>query len=107
MRELTSCRAVYDYYGHGETYDKLHTANQANRAKWSPYIPSTSFKFIVSGYNYKIPQRRQREVIESFAYMDFLGPIDMKSPEIVLSCFEECEDSNHPGARGQLTFVGR
>lgn len=45
----------------------------------------------MNGYNQSIPQRRQREVIETFGYMEFMGKIDMKTPEVVLGCFEECE----------------
>ena len=84
-------RAVYDYYGHGPTYEALHEVNRSNKPKWEQYIPDTSFKFIVSGFNHTIPQRRQRDVIESFAYMDFLGEINMKTPQILLACFEECK----------------
>lgn len=28
--------------------------------------------------------------MESFDYMGFMGKIDMKNPDIVLGCFEEC-----------------
>jgi len=31
--------------------------------------------------------------MESFAYMGFLGKIDLKNSEIVLGCFEECGQS--------------
>jgi tRNA (guanine10-N2)-methyltransferase len=64
--------------------------NRSNKYLWEKYIPDTSFKFNVTGFNHTIPQRRQREVIESFAYMDFRGKIDMKNPEITMACFEEC-----------------
>ncbi|KAJ2916802.1 hypothetical protein MD484_g3603, partial [Candolleomyces efflorescens] len=84
-------KAIYDYYGHGSSYADLHKTNQSNREKWAAYIPDTSFKFFVSAFNHKIPQRRQRDVIESFAYMGFLGEINMKNPDVMFSCFEECE----------------
>lgn len=74
---------------------------------WERYIPETSFKFIVAAYNHKIPQHRQKEVVESFAYMGFMGKIDMKTPEITLGCFEECPyevvGSGHPSLILQLT----
>ena len=38
-----------------------------------------------------IPQWRQKDVVESFSYMDFKGKIDMKNPDITLVCFEECK----------------
>lgn len=85
-------RSVYEFYARGATYEELHALNEKHgRSKWEKYIPNTSFKFFVNGYNQSIPQRRQREVVESFSYMDFLGKIDMKNPEVVMGCFEECE----------------
>jgi tRNA (guanine10-N2)-methyltransferase len=61
-----------------------------NKPLWERYIDDTSFRFIVTAYQHKIPQARQTEVIESFSYMGFLGKIDMKTPELTLVCFEEC-----------------
>lgn len=83
-------RAVYEFYGQGLTYDELHEANRRNESLWTRYVKDTSFRFLVTSSQHKIPQSRQREVIESFAYMGFLGKIDMRNPDIVLTCFEEC-----------------
>ncbi len=83
-------RSVYEFYARGTTYDRVHEVNRSNKHLWEKYIPDTSFKFTVSGFNHTIPQRRQRDVIESFSYMDFRGKIDMKNPEITIGCFEEC-----------------
>ncbi|KAK7035497.1 hypothetical protein VNI00_011790 [Paramarasmius palmivorus] len=85
-------KSVYELYGQGSTYEELHESNRAHRAFWAKYIPDTSFKFFVSAYNHRIPQKRQKEVVESFSYMGFMGKIDMKSPDIVLGCFEEYDD---------------
>jgi tRNA (guanine10-N2)-methyltransferase len=83
-------RSVYEYYAHGSTYDELHTCNRLSRHLWDKYIPDTSFKFLVTAYNHKVPKSRQKEVIEGFSYMEFLGKIDMLHPEIPFVCFEEC-----------------
>lgn len=83
-------RSIYAFYAQGSTYDELHEANKHVRSLWERYIPDTSFKFTVNGYNHGLSQRRQRDVIESFAYMDFLGKIEMKNPAITLGVFEEC-----------------
>ncbi|KAF9263408.1 tRNA guanosine-2'-O-methyltransferase [Marasmius fiardii PR-910] len=85
-------KSVFEFYCQGDNYEQLHHRNQDNRHLWSEYIGDTSFKFAVSAYNHKIPQRRQKEVVESFSYMGFLGKIDMKTPDIVMGCFEEYED---------------
>ncbi|KAF5370810.1 hypothetical protein D9758_001866 [Tetrapyrgos nigripes] len=82
-------KAIYEFYAQGSTYEELHTRNRANQALWTRYKLDTSFKFFVTAFNHKIPQDRQRQVVESFSYMDFLGKIDMKKPDITLGCFEE------------------
>lgn len=83
-------RSIYEFYAQGSTYEQLHEANRCIRSLWERYIPDTSFKFTVIGYNHGLSQRRQRNVIESFSYMDFLGKIELKNPEITLGVFEEC-----------------
>lgn len=87
---LTLTRSIYEFYAQGSTYDELHEANKRVRSLWERYIPDTSFKFTVIGYNHGLSQRRQRNVIENFSYMDFLGKIEMKDPEITLGVYEEC-----------------
>ncbi|KAF5322273.1 hypothetical protein D9619_001539 [Psilocybe cf. subviscida] len=85
-------RAVYEFYAQGSTYEQIHEANRKMEPLWRRYVADTSFRFLVTSSQHKIPQSRQRDVIESFAYMGFLGKIDMKNPEIILTCFEEYED---------------
>lgn len=93
-RRCILIKAIYEYYGHGSTYEQLHEANRAHRALWERYVPNTSFKFTVAAYNHSIPQARQKEVIESFSYMAFLGKIDLKEPTIALGCFEEYPETH-------------
>jgi len=47
----------------------------------------------VTAYNHKISDSRQRNIVESFSYMGFLGKIDMKNPQVTLGCFEEYDSS--------------
>ena len=83
-------RSVYEFYGQGASYEELHRRIRTNHALWSRFIPDTSFKFFVTAYSHRIPQTRQREVVESFSYMGLLGKIDMNDPDIIFGCFEEC-----------------
>ncbi|KZV63371.1 tRNA guanosine-2'-O-methyltransferase [Peniophora sp. CONT] len=92
-RRCILVRSIYEFYARGTSYDQLHAANALARSKWEKYVSDTSFKFFINGYNQSIPQRRQREVMEDFSYMEFLGKIDMKTPEVVLGCFEEYRDT--------------
>lgn len=84
-------RSVHEFWASGSTYDELHKRTRQNTNLWSRYVQDTSFKFKVEAYNHTIPQRRQKEIMESFAYMDLLGEITMKNPDIILTVFEECK----------------
>ena len=80
-----------EFYARGKTYDELHEQVRRDQWKWGKYVQDTPWKFFISAYNHTIPQRRQKDVVEDFNYMDFQGRIDMNSPEVTLACFEECE----------------
>jgi tRNA (guanine10-N2)-methyltransferase len=86
---------------------EVHENNRRSAPLWQKYVPNTSFKFVINGYNHTVPKRRQRDVVvyivllrvyctaslmaqESFSYMAFEGKIDLQNPEIILGCFEEC-----------------
>ncbi|RDX42082.1 tRNA guanosine-2'-O-methyltransferase [Lentinus brumalis] len=88
---------VCEFYARGKSYEEMHERNRLRKPQWEKYIADTSFKFMVTAFNHTIPQRRQRDVVEGFAYMDFQGKIDMKNPDITLSCFEE-----YPDRRGTI-----
>jgi len=83
-------RSLCDLYASGTTYEEIHEQVRRNKDKWSHYISDTTFKFSVTGYANKIPQDRQRDVINSFHWMDLRGNIDMKHPEVTFVCHEEC-----------------
>jgi tRNA (guanine10-N2)-methyltransferase len=89
---IALARSVYELYARSRTYEELHEHNRTvSRYLWEKYIPDTSFKFVVNGYNHSISKARQRQVIEDFSYMGFMGKIDLQNPEITFGCFEECE----------------
>ena len=83
-------RYVCEFYARGKSYEEVHERNRLRKPQWEKYIEGTSFKFMVTAFNHTIPQWRQKDVVESFSYMDFQGKIDMKNPDITLACFEEC-----------------
>ena len=86
-------RSVYELYARGCTYEGVHEQNRRSRHLWGKYVPDTSFKFVVNGYNHSISKARQRNVIEDFSYMGFMGRIDLLNPEVTMGCFEECESA--------------
>lgn len=113
-RRCILIKAVYEFYASGRGYEELHEQNRSSRNLWEQYIPETPFKFVVNGYNHSITKARQREVIESFSYMGFMGKIDLVNPEITMGCFEEYRDvhgitrQEHEGAADfREAFFGR
>ncbi|KAF7793904.1 hypothetical protein EIP86_005026 [Pleurotus ostreatoroseus] len=82
-------KSVHEFYASGKTYEEVHERTRQRSALWEKYIPDTSFKFRVDGYNHSIPQKRQTAIVESFSFMAFEGKIEMKNPEITMCVFEE------------------
>nr|VWO99928.1 Lysophospholipase 1 (EC (Phospholipase B 1) [Ganoderma boninense] len=93
-RRCILIRYVCEFYARGRSYEEVHERNQMRYAAWEKYIEGTSFKFLVTAFNHTIPQWRQKDVVESFAYMDFRGKIEMKNPDITLTVFEEYPDKH-------------
>lgn len=58
-------------------------------ALWQPYKESTSFRFTIKGYNATLSPQRQKDILESFSWMDYKGPIRMKDPELEVCLWED------------------
>ncbi|KAH9963840.1 tRNA guanosine-2'-O-methyltransferase [Russula dissimulans] len=109
-RRCILIKSVYELYASGRSYDELHEQNRDSRHLWEKYIPDTSFKFVVNGYNRSISKARQRQIIEDFSYMGFMGRIDLQNPELTMGCFEECEPQTgcrHRESRLWEVYFGR
>lgn len=84
---------MYEFYALGTTYDEVHAHNRTQaKSLWERYVENTSFKFAINAYMGMSTKAHQREIVESFSYMGFKGKIDMMNPEVVMTCFEECEN---------------
>ena len=90
-QQCSLCRAVYEFYACGPTYEHVYEQTRRNSPLWFKYIPNTTFRFTVSGFNRNITLARQKEVVETFSFMALEGRIDMKNAELNLCCMEECE----------------
>ncbi|CAE7222933.1 unnamed protein product [Rhizoctonia solani] len=45
-------------------------------------------------YSHTISKERQRDIMNSFAYMGYQGKFDMNNPEFIMACIEEYPDSH-------------
>ncbi|QRV79134.1 tRNA guanosine-2 -O-methyltransferase [Ceratobasidium sp. AG-Ba] len=87
-------KAVYELWAIGSSYETLHECNKANQSRWNtPWYHQARFRFNVAAYCHTIPKQRQKEVMDSFAYMGYKGKIDMADPEFVMACIEEYPDN--------------
>lgn len=84
----------------GPTYEAAQAqmqTDQASQARWQPFIETTSFKFIISAFNSTVDSKRQWEIMESFAFMGYRGPISLKNPDIGISVDERWPNPNSTG----------
>ena len=68
--------------------------DETSRSLWRPHIEKTPFKFIVSAFNSTIDKVRQRDIMNSFAWMGYRGPIQLKNPDIEICIDELWPDTN-------------
>ncbi|KAF2034915.1 tRNA guanosine-2'-O-methyltransferase [Setomelanomma holmii] len=82
-------QGVYELWGQGATYDELHkSVKSISASRWSQYEQS-SFRFTVEGYRGGKLAAEQRDIIESFSYLDFQGPPRMRNPDVAFRIFED------------------
>lgn len=58
-------------------------------ALWQPYIETASFRFSIRGYNCTLSSKKQRDILESFSFMDYKGPIVMNNPDVEVCVWED------------------
>ena len=97
-------KGIYELWGAGSTYDELH-ADVTRRTSylWQRYRHS-SFKFTIESFQGSRTPQQLVDIIESFSYMDFQGPIRMSRPEEDFAVFEEFD---HQDSMPQRLFLGR
>lgn len=84
-------RAIYEYWGEGQTYNDLHHNIQqhAEFAYYKEAYRNKSFKFEFESFGGTSSDKSNRlDVIESFKYLDFKGKIKMKNSDEVFTVIE-------------------
>ena len=82
-------KGIYELWGSGTDYDALHHEVQGRTSdRWTTYSTS-SFKFVLDTYQGKRSATSQREIIESFDYLGFNGPIKLNDPKEEFCIFED------------------
>ncbi|KAK5201902.1 hypothetical protein LTR16_001067 [Cryomyces antarcticus] len=84
-------QGIYELWGSGVDYPSLHADVTARtKVQWRRYR-DCSFRFALDGFQGKRSPSSQRDVMESFQYMGFDGPIQMNDAELSMCIFEEYE----------------
>ncbi|CAI6247043.1 unnamed protein product [Periconia digitata] len=85
-------QGVYELWGQGSTYKELHESIKAHSSsRWSRY-EMAPFRFVLDGYRGAKSQTEQLEIINSFSYLGFKGPIRMRDAEQTFHVFEDYDD---------------
>lgn len=92
---------IFELWGYGATYDELH-ANVKERTEplWALY-QNVPFAFAVDTFAGKRSQTAKRDIITSFTYLGFQGPIRLKNPEHQFTVMEEYMIHTEANALGQ------
>ncbi|MBW0484796.1 hypothetical protein O181_024511 [Austropuccinia psidii MF-1] len=85
---------ILRHWADAPSYEDLHQLNKDNHVLWSQYITKHSFKITVNSYKSSLTQSRKKDIIESFSYMDFRGPIVLQDPEVEIMISEEYCSAN-------------
>ncbi|KAI7826635.1 S-adenosyl-L-methionine-dependent methyltransferase [Kickxella alabastrina] len=88
-------RQIIEYWGSQPTYSELFDEIKQQTDRLAEY-KHKSFKFIVDGFGKSLSQEQKVEVIESFSFMGFEGPIRMRGAEAEFFVCEEYGESDKP-----------
>lgn len=83
---------VFELWGQGANYEELHAdITKRTSSRW-PDFKHRTFSFVVDSYLGKRNQAKKLDIIKSFAYTGFEGPIRMKDPQEKFWVMEEFDE---------------
>ncbi|KAK4698266.1 hypothetical protein P7C70_g8015, partial [Phenoliferia sp. Uapishka_3] len=98
-----SIKTVWHYWADGENYEQLQNNIKPQSDLYEPCTPlTTSWKFLVSSFGQAIALPEQLQVIHSFAWMGFKGPIKLKGADVEIGVFEEYRHAMEKQEKGRV-----
>ncbi|KAL8854529.1 MAG: hypothetical protein Q9221_000564 [Calogaya cf. arnoldii] len=97
-------KGIYELWGCGSTYAELHQDVERRTSNLWHLYKLSSFKFEIQAYQAKRSLAEQDDLIQTFRYTGFEGPIQLKDPEQTFCIFEQCEDGVKEPTR---VYLGR
>lgn len=101
-------KGIYSLWGSGQTYPDLHSSIKSRSSHQWLKFRTCSFRLSIDSYCGKRASAEQRDVIESFSYLGFEGPIRMKGADESFDIFEDYGTRKTPATGEPLRlFFGR
>ncbi|KAF1814311.1 tRNA guanosine-2'-O-methyltransferase [Eremomyces bilateralis CBS 781.70] len=102
-RSILAC-AIYRLWGQGSDYDSLHEdLRSRTESEWSKYKVS-SFWFQIKTFQSKRSATARQDIVESFSYLPFDGPITPQNPDVE---FCVCEYFDKGTLTPKQIYMGR
>ena len=89
VRRSILSQNIYELWASGATYNDLHARVRSSALTKRTEYSTSSFRFDIDTYQGRRSPSDQRQLIESFDYLDFNGPIKMRYPEQRYCIFED------------------
>jgi tRNA (guanine10-N2)-methyltransferase len=83
---------VFELWGEGTDYEKLHDDNRRRSQQFWRNYDTLSWRFFIHSFSGTRTVEKRNEIMGSFRYMDFKGPIRMKNPDQEFHVMEEYID---------------
>ncbi|KAF5695473.1 hypothetical protein FDENT_344 [Fusarium denticulatum] len=81
-------QSIHELWGKGSTLDELHASVKTNTSHvWDSYL-GKSFKFDVDPYQGTRSAKKRIELINSFRFLGWTGPVKMTNPDNLFTIFE-------------------
>ncbi|KAK9466206.1 S-adenosyl-L-methionine-dependent methyltransferase [Lipomyces arxii] len=103
IRRAILVRAIYEVWGYGESQEAMHEDVRRRAREVWPKYKDVSFKFDVISFQGSRTKEEQRELIETFDYLNFDGLIRMRNPEEIFTVIEEYRRKEYIDAPRVLT----
>ena len=110
LHRCSCIRAIWELWECADTYEQLHARNRASGMYLAWQSPDVSWKALMQGFHVALSEKRRLALIESFAYMNFQGPIRMRGADLTWGVIEEYSrptDIQSVEARGQAEMGDR
>lgn len=113
VKRSVLCKAIYEYWGQGATYEELHKCVQMESGfheRVRQYRDQTfKFEFESFGGNHKKSMKEKISTINEFTYLDLQGEINLNEPEQIYTLIENYElvNAQLSSDRPNMIYMGR